>query len=82
MYKDKIKQQLDNPEMSKLSFRELIVEISKTTGIGQQTIQTTLEEYKKEGTVSSSNKRKVRPTILQKVDEFDKNAIRQKNHNF
>ncbi|CAI6374565.1 unnamed protein product [Macrosiphum euphorbiae] len=82
VYKDKIKQQLENPEMPKLSFRELIVSISKTTGIGQRTIQTTLGEYKKEGTVSSPNKKKVRPTVLQKVDEFDKNVIRQKIHNF
>lgn len=82
MYKDKIKQQLDNPTLPKLGFRDLIVDISRTTGIGQRTIQTTLGEYKKEGTVSSPNKKKVRPTILQKVDEFDKNAIRQKIHNF
>lgn len=68
--------------LSKLSFRDFIVAISRTTGIGQRTIQTTLAEYKKEGTVSSPNKRKVRSTILQKVEEFDKNAIRQKIHNF
>ncbi|CAI6354119.1 unnamed protein product [Macrosiphum euphorbiae] len=30
VYKDKIKQQLENPEMPKLSFRELIVSISRT----------------------------------------------------
>eukprot|EP00102_Acyrthosiphon_pisum_P012353 XP_008181464.1 PREDICTED: uncharacterized protein LOC103308939 [Acyrthosiphon pisum] len=82
VYKDKIKQQLDNPTLPKLGFRDLIADISRTTGIGQRTIQTTLGEYKKEGTVSSPNKKKVRPTILQKVDEFDKNAIRQKIHNF
>ncbi|XP_060846761.1 uncharacterized protein LOC132926422 [Rhopalosiphum padi] len=82
VYKDKMKQQLDNPEMPKLSFRDLIVSISRTTGIGQRTIQTILGEYKKEGIVSSPNKRKVRPTVIQKVDEFDKNAIRQKIHNF
>ncbi|CAI6371147.1 unnamed protein product [Macrosiphum euphorbiae] len=57
VYKDKIKQQLENPEMPKLSFRDLIVSISRTTGIGQRTIQTTLGEYKKERTVSSPNKK-------------------------
>jgi hypothetical protein len=45
-------------------------------------IQTTLAEYKKEGTVLSPNKKRVKPTILEKVDEFDKNAIRQKIHDF
>ncbi|KAL4101220.1 hypothetical protein QTP88_021240 [Uroleucon formosanum] len=73
VYKDKIKQQLDNPEMPKLSFRDLIVAISRTTGIGQRTIQTTLGEYKKEGTVSSPNKRKVPtvPKMLIAINEDD-----------
>lgn len=82
VYKDKFKQQLENPEMHQLSYREMIVAVSKTTGIGQRTVQTTLAEYKKEGTVTSPNKTRVKPTILQKVDEFDKNAIRQKIHDF
>lgn len=82
MYKDKLKQQLENPEMSKLSFRQMIVDISKTTGIGQRTIQNTLAEYRNEGSVTSTKKKKVRPTIIEKVDEFDKNVIRQKIHNF
>jgi len=60
----------------------MIVAVSKTTGIGQRTVQTTLAEYKKEGTVSSPNQKRVKPTIIQKVDEFDKNAIRQKIHDF
>lgn len=60
----------------------MLVEISKASGIGQRTIQTTLAEYKKEGTVSSPNKKKIRLTILDKVDEFDKNAIRRKIHGF
>lgn len=58
------------------------MEISKSSGIGQRTIQTTLAEYKKEGTVSSPNKKKLRFTILDKVDDFDKNAIRRKIHSF
>jgi len=60
----------------------MIVEVSKTTGIGQRTIQNTLTEYSKEGSVTSPIKKKVRPTVVDKVDEFDKNAIRQKIHNF
>uniref|UniRef100_A0A2S2R642 Tc1-like transposase DDE domain-containing protein n=1 Tax=Sipha flava TaxID=143950 RepID=A0A2S2R642_9HEMI len=68
--------------MNKLSFRQMIVEISKMTGIGQRTVQNTLAEYRKDGVVTSPNKKKVRPTIIEKVDEFDKNAIRQKIHNF
>jgi len=60
----------------------MLLEISKSSGIGQRTIQTTLSEYKNQGTVSSPSKERIRPTIVQKIDEFDKNAIRQKIHNF
>lgn len=60
----------------------MLLEISKSSGIGQRTIQTTLSEYKSQGTVSSSSKERFRPTIIEKIDEFDKNAIRQKIHNF
>ncbi|XP_050443987.1 uncharacterized protein LOC126847646 [Adelges cooleyi] len=82
LYKDKLKQQLENPDSPQLTYRQMLVEISKASGIGQRTIQTTLAEYKKEGTVSSPNKKKIRLTILDKVDEFDKNAIRRKIHGF
>lgn len=60
----------------------MLLEISKSSGIGQRTIQTTLAEYKTKGTVSSPNKKKNRPTILEKIDSFDKQAIRRKIHGF
>jgi hypothetical protein len=60
----------------------MLVEISKSSGIGQHTIQTTLVEYKREDTVSSPNKKKFSPTILEKVDNFSKHAIRRKIHDF
>ncbi|KAL4156027.1 hypothetical protein QTP88_000062 [Uroleucon formosanum] len=82
MYKDKVKQQLENPDSPKLTYRQMLLEISKSSGIGQRTVQTTLTEYKTKGTVSSPNKKKIRPTILEKVDSFDKDAIRRKIHGF
>lgn len=60
----------------------MIIELSKSSGIGQRTIQKTLSEYKKEGTISSPNKKKIRPSILDKMDDFDKNAIMRKIHDF
>ncbi|CAI6346881.1 unnamed protein product [Macrosiphum euphorbiae] len=82
LYKEKIKQQEENPDSPQLTYRQMLLEISKSSGIGQRTIQTTLAEYKKKGTVSSPNKKKIRPTILEKVDSFDKQAIRRKIHGF
>jgi len=41
-----------------------------------------VSEYKNQGTVSSPNKKRKTPAIVDKIDEFDKNAIRQLIHNF
>ncbi|VVC31060.1 Winged helix-turn-helix DNA-binding domain, partial [Cinara cedri] len=82
LYNALVKRQLENPDSPRLTFRQTIVEISKTTGLGPRTVQTTLSEYKNQGTVSSPNKKRKTPAIVDKIDEFDKNAIRQLIHNF
>ena len=80
LYKSKMLEQANAPE--KMKYVDLIKLMSKEIGIGQRTISTTLSEYKNKGTVSSPNKKKVRLTITDKIDDFDKNAIRQKIHGF
>jgi len=35
MYKEKVQQRLDNPEMEKLNYRQMILGISKSTGNAQ-----------------------------------------------
>ncbi|XP_027843956.2 uncharacterized protein LOC114124782 [Aphis gossypii] len=82
LYNGLVKRQHENPDSPRLTFRQTIVEISKSTGLGQRTVQTTLSEYKNQGTVSSPNKKRKTPAIVDKIDEFDKNAIRQLIHNF
>lgn len=82
VYKSKMIEQASLPVEQKLKFIDLIKLMSKEIGIGQRTITTTLSEYKKKGTISSPNKTKIRPTIIDKIDDFDKNAIRQKIHGF
>lgn len=79
-YKSKMLEQANAPE--KMKYVDLVKLMSKEIGIGQRTISTTLSEYKNNGTVSSPNKIKVRLTITDKIDDFDKNAIRQKIHGF
>jgi len=62
--------------------KEISKIISKELGIGQRTVQSTISEYKKSKTVSSPNKTKIRSTFKEKVDDFERNAIRRKIHNF
>jgi len=54
--------------------------LSQETGIGVRTIRDTVRKYT--GKESKENKMKIRPTIIEKIDDFKKYAIRQKIHNF
>lgn len=74
--------QQDNADGPKLKAKEIIKQISDLSGIGQRTVSVTLSEYRNKGGVSSPNKTKIRPTVTEKVDDFDKNTIRLKVHEF
>lgn len=65
-----------------MKYKDLIASFSKETGIGFRTVISTVSGYNKSGQVKSPCKRKVRPTVNDKIDDFDKNAIRQKMHAF
>ncbi|XP_060846443.1 uncharacterized protein LOC132926121 [Rhopalosiphum padi] len=75
-YKTKIAQ---NPEIKMLHLKKII---STELGIGMSTIYQTILEYKRTKTISSPNKTKIFKSIKDKVDEFDKYAIRRKIHQF
>lgn len=66
-----------------ITYDNLLTRVSTASGIGIGTVKKTISEYKRTGQISSSpmNKKK-RPTVVDKVDDFDKNAIRQKIHAF
>ncbi|XP_050064347.1 uncharacterized protein LOC126553236 [Aphis gossypii] len=66
----------------KLAIREARVILSKELGIGITTISNTLSEYRNFKTVSSPNRTKIFKNINVKVDDFDKEAIRRKVHQF
>lgn len=59
-------------------YKEMMVEISNTTGIGRNSIFSIISEYKKTGTVTSPNKK----CLFDSIDDLDRNALRQKVHSF
>lgn len=69
----------DNP---KILNKDAVTHLAEQTGIGITSIKKTLLEYKNTGAVTSPNKKKHRLSFKEKVDEFDKNAIRKKVHEF
>lgn len=76
LYKTKITQNAE------LKIKELAQIISTETGIGQNSVQKTISDYKNTGVVKSPNRKKIRLTIKEKIDDFEKNAVRRKVHNF
>lgn len=68
-----------NPNFKMLQLKQIL---SNELGIGQSTIYNTVLEYKRNKTVSSPNKTKKFKNVKDKVDDFDKYAIRRKVHQF
>lgn len=63
-------------------YKQLIKEFMSETGLGKNSIEKMISEYKSKKTISSPNMKKHRPKIIELIDDFDKNAIRQKVHMF
>lgn len=70
---------IQNPEFKMVHLKKIL---SNELGVGQSTIYNTVLEYQRTKTVSSPNKTKIRIKIDEKVDEFDKCAVRRKVHQF
>ncbi|XP_050064302.1 uncharacterized protein LOC126553179 [Aphis gossypii] len=75
-YKTKL---LANP---KLSIRQARSLLSKELGIGITTVSNTLTEYRNFKTVSSPNRTKIFKNVNDKVDDFDREAIRRQVQQF
>ncbi|CAI6343696.1 unnamed protein product [Macrosiphum euphorbiae] len=63
-------------------YKEMMVEISNSTGIGRNSIVSIISEYKKTGTVTSPNKTRNKKCLFDYIDDLDRNALRQKVHSF
>jgi len=70
---------IENPEYKMVHLKKIL---ATQLGIGQSTIYNTVLEYQRTKTVSSPNKTKNRVKVCDKIDEFDKYAIRRKVHQF
>ncbi|CAI6367050.1 unnamed protein product [Macrosiphum euphorbiae] len=69
LYKRKI------AEQPSITVNEVVKLLSRDTGIGQNTIQRTIAGYKNAKPLQSPNKKKIRLTFKEKVDDFERNAI-------
>jgi len=70
---------IQNNEFKMVHLKKIL---SNELGIGQSAIYNTILEYQRTKTVSSPNKTKIRIKIDDKIDDFDKYAVRRKVHQF
>lgn len=65
-----------------ITVKEVVILLSRDTGIGQNTIQTIIADYRNAKPIQSPNKKKNRLTFKEKVDDFERNAIRKEVYDF
>lgn len=75
MYKSKVAQRARG-NGPRLNENETLKQISQESGIGLVSVKAILSEYREKKTFSSPNK-KTRPKVSDKVDEIQKDGIRQ-----
>ncbi|XP_072377702.1 uncharacterized protein [Diabrotica undecimpunctata] len=61
---------------------EIVKQTASTSGVGEASVYRIIREQKSTGGFSSPKKNKPRKTILHKIDDFDKTAIRRIVHQF
>ncbi|KAE9521370.1 hypothetical protein AGLY_018192 [Aphis glycines] len=65
-----------------IKYEDLVTNLSKALGLGRETISKTIAEYRRTNTVSSPNKKRVKSSLFDKIDDLDRNGLRQKIHSF
>lgn len=53
----------------------MVTKICQMTDIGRETINKTIAEYKETGTVSSPNKKFSRTSLIDQIDDLDRNGL-------
>lgn len=73
-------------EQPNMKYIDLMMTQSIATGFSLGTIKSTIRDYKQSVCIQTNSlftqQKKVRSTIIEKVEDFDKNTIRQKIHGF
>ncbi|XP_027845356.1 uncharacterized protein LOC114125783 [Aphis gossypii] len=63
-------------------YRQLIKELMDETGIGKNSIEKIISEYNSNKPISSPTMKRARPKIVEVINGYYKNGIRQKVHSF
>lgn len=61
---------------------DIINRVRELTGLGRDTVKNTISRYKQTKTVNSPNKKRVKASLFDKLDDLDHTGLRQKVHSF
>ncbi|CAI6364423.1 unnamed protein product [Macrosiphum euphorbiae] len=65
-----------------IKYEDIVNNLSEASGLGRETISKTITEYRRTNTVTSPNKKRVKSSLFDKIDDLDRNGLRQKVHSF
>ena len=65
-----------------IKYEDIVNNLSEASGLGRETISKTIAEYKRTNTVTSPNKKRIKSSLFDKIDDLDRNGLRQKVHSF
>lgn len=65
-----------------IKYEDIVTNLSEASGLGRETISKTIAEYRSTNTVTSPNKKRNKSSLFDKIDDMDRNALRQKVHSF
>jgi len=65
-----------------IKYEDIVTNLSEASGVGRETISKTIAEYRSTNTVTSPNIKRNKSSVFNKIDDMDRNALRQKVHSF
>jgi hypothetical protein len=65
-----------------IKYEDIVTNLSGVSGLGRETISKTIAEYRRTNTVISPNKKRIKASLFDKIDDLDRNGLRQKVHSF
>lgn len=70
------------PEDKYMSNHDLVKKTSEISGVNERSVYNVLSEYRDTHKIREPERKRDRPTVVQKVDDLDKSAIRRIVHSF
>lgn len=76
LYKDML---MKSPDVK---YNDIVANLSEASGLGRESKSKTIAEYRCTNTVTSLNKRRIKSSLFDKIDDLDRNGYGKKSIDF